>query len=43
MKTEMHRTDLKEESGNSPHFLMGEAGPDGEVLRDQVGANIKDE
>ena len=24
-------------------FLMGEPGPDGEVLRDQVGANIQDD
>lgn len=24
-------------------FLMGEPGPDGEVLRDQVSANIQDD
>lgn len=34
---------FKEESGNASHFLMGEPGPDGEVLRDQVEANIKDD
>lgn len=41
MKTEMHKTDLKEEGGNSPHSLSGESGPDWEVLRGQVGGNIK--
>lgn len=24
-------------------FLMGEPGPDGEIFRDQVGANIQDD